>query len=332
MYFEDDLKTVFECHRVAEWRPIMYVADFHCDSIQKADAGLWGVVNPYNFSSRFLQLQFVALFCGQPGKSPEQNYECAKSYADCFLKHAQDKGSPFIQAKNFADIERAFSCGKHAAILSIEGADGIKGDKNILRNFYDVGVRVMGLAWLSNQLAKSNRIEIGEEDTGLTERGKMIVEEGNKLGMIFDVSHLSDKSFWDLAELSEKPIIATHSNFRSICDNSRNLTDDMTLEIIKQKGIIGINLCPRFIHIEQERQTVDSLFCHIDHCLSLGGEDCLGFGFDIDGTGGKYPSPLDESTSIHDRVIESMLLHNYSETLVNKIAGGNCLEYLKNNL
>lgn len=310
----------------------MYVVDAHCDSIQNLDDGTFGIVNPYNFTSKFNQLQFVALFCGRPGEDAEQSYSRAVRYIDCFYISMQKESDKVIPAKSYADIERAFSLGKHAAILSIEGATGLKGDKNILREFYSAGVRVMGLAWLSNDLAKSNRLEEGEEDTGLTDIGREIVSEGNRLGMIFDVSHLSDKSFWDLAEISKKPIVATHSNFRSICHNSRNLTDAMTVEIIKQKGMIGINLCPRFIHIEPEKQTVDYLFAHIDHCLSLGGEDSLGFGFDIDGTSGKYPSPLDETSSIHDRVIDAMLSHNYSESLVGKIAGGNYLEYLKKNL
>ncbi len=310
----------------------MYIVDAHCDSIQKVDNRIYGIVNPYNFSSRALQLQFVALFCGYPGEDAEQNYRRAVRYIGHFCISMQNEADKVVQVKNYSDIEHAFSLGKHAALLTIEGADGLKGDKKILNEFYNVGVRVMGLAWLSNDLAKSNRLENGEQDTGLTDTGREIVAEGNRLGMIFDVSHLSDKSFWDLAELSEKPIIATHSNFRSLCDHSRNLADEMTIEIIKQKGMIGLNLCPHFIHIEQEKQTFDTLLSHIDHCLSLGGEDCLGFGFDIDGTSGKYPSPLDETTSIHDRVIDSMLAHNYSETLVNKIAGGNYLEYLKKNL
>ena len=84
--------------------------------------------------------------------------------------------------------------------------------------------------------------------------------------------------------------------------------------------------------MKQENQTVDTLLSHVEYCLSLGGEDCVGFGFDIDGTGGKYPSPLDETSSIHDRVIEAMLSHNYSDVLVNKIAGTNYLEFLKRNL
>lgn len=288
----------------------MNVIDAHCDSIGLAPP----LVNHYNFSKKYNHLQVVALF----DKTGDKTLDYIDTFNECV------KNESLIAVKNYRDIESAFDNKQNAVLLSIEGGTVL--ESRSIEDMYAKGVRITGLAWLSNALAKSNRLENGELDTGLSEFGKEIVKKGNALGMIFDVSHLSDKSFWDLAELSEKPIIATHSNFRALCPHSRNLTDDMAREIILQGGVIGLNLYPDFVG---ENPTVDTLFEHIDHCLGLGGQNNLGFGFDIDGTSGKYVSPLDESDSIHDKVIELMLRHNYSDALVEKIAYKNFLDYFK---
>lgn len=308
---------------------MFYVVDSHCDSIQKVDKCQYGIVNPYNYSRQRNQLQFVALFCSWPGDTPEDSNKRAVRYLGHFKIEMETEKDKVVQVRTYDDIEKAFAEGKHAALLSVEGGTGIKGSKKILNDFYAVGVRVFGLAWLSNDLAKSNRIAEGEEDTGLTDLGREIIDEGNKLGMIWDVSHLSDKSFWDLAAISKKPIIASHSNFRTVCGHSRNLTDDMAREIARQDGMIGLNLCTHFIHEIPEKRTVENYFKHLEYCLGLIGEDHIGFGGDIDGVDGIYPSPLTTDDSIHDQLIEFMLSHNYSEKLVRKVAGENYLNFLK---
>lgn len=307
----------------------MYVVDSHCDSIQQVDKCRYGIVNPYNYSHRYQQLQFVALFCSWPKDTPEDSYRRAMRYFGHFMMEMETEKDKVMMVKTYEDIEKAFAAGKHAALLTIEGGAGIKGSKKIFRDFYTAGVRVFGLSWLHTDLAKSNRIVEGEEDTGLTDLGREIIAEGNDLGMIFDVSHLSDKSFWDLAEIAKKPIIATHSNFRAVCGHSRNLTDDMAKEIARQDGMIGLNLCTSFVDEDSEKRDVEHYFAHLEHCLALIGEDHIGFGGDIDGVDGIYPKPLTVDDSIHDQLIEFMLRHNYSEELVAKVAGGNFLNFLK---
>lgn len=306
----------------------IFVVDSHCDSIQKVDKRKSGIVNPYNYSRRFPQLQFVALFCCWPGENPEESYKRAMRYYGNFKMAMEKEKDRVVQVRTYEEIERAFAEGKHAALLSMEGGTGIKGSPEILKDFYTAGVRVFGLTWLHNDLAKSNRIKEGEEDTGLSDVGRAVVEEGNRLGMIFDVSHLSDRSFWDLAADVRKPLIASHSNFRTVCGHSRNLTDEMAREIARQDGMIGLNLCTSFIHPEKEQQTVENYFRHLEYGLSLIGEDHIGFGGDIDGVDGVYPSPLHTEDSIHDQLIEFMLRHNYPESLVCKVAGENYLRFL----
>ena len=307
----------------------MFVIDSHCDSIQKAEP----VVNPlnhgYNFSNKYPHLQFVAMFCGWPKEDSKACYIRATRYLGQYqLALATEDLAPVTK---FADLEKAFAEGRNATLLSVEGATGYKGSVDIFRAFYQAGVRVTGLYWLSNDLAMSNRVESPEEDTGLTDAGRAIVEEGNKLGMIFDVSHMSDKSFWDVAALSKKPIVASHSNFRSLASHSRNLTDDMAKEIIRQGGMIGLNLCTAFVDDHGENQTVERLFDHLDHCIELGGIDCIGFGGDIDGIDG-LPAPLNFETSIHDQIIDAMKVRGYSDELIEKVAWKNWYNYLKKNL
>jgi membrane dipeptidase len=308
----------------------LFVIDSHCDSIQPVSHHELPLVNPYNYSSTYPQLQFVAAFCGWPGEDAEKSYARAMRYIGCFYTQMQLYSDRLVQVRTYADIEKAFAEGKHAALLTVEGATGYMGDVTVLREFYAAGVRVTGLCWLSNDLAKSNRVySDGEEDTGLTDTGREIVAEANRLGMIFDCSHMSDRSFWDVNELSVKPMVATHSNFRAVASHSRNLTDDMAREIARRGGMIGLNLCKAFISDDPEKQDCDGYFAHLDYALGLIGEDCVGFGGDIDGVSNRYPAPLTRERSIHDTLIEIMLKHNYSEDLIRKVAGGNWMNFLR---
>ena len=307
----------------------MYIVDSHCDSIAYVDKGSFPLVNPHNYSQKCNQLQFIAMFCMARDGNLEDAYKRAVRYIGHFAISMQKEAEKVVQVRTYEDIERAFADNKHAALLAVEGGSAIKGSKDVLRDFYHAGVRVFGLAWLSNELAKSNRIAPDEEDTGLTALGREIVAKGNDLGMIFDVSHLSDKSFWDLAEISKKPLIASHSNFRSLCPHSRNLTDDMARYIVEHDGMIGLNMYPDFIDEQICNQTVDRYFDHLDYCIDKFGSDNIGFGGDVDGTSGEYPSPITEERSIHDQFIEAMSARGYSDDIIEKFTSRNYLNFLK---
>lgn len=310
----------------------MYIVDSHCDSIQQVSGRRHPLVNPYNVSQKYNQLQMYAMFCGWPGEDANASYKRATRYMGLFSVAIDNESDKIVKVKTYADIENAFAQGKHAALLTIEGGTGIMGDPEIFREFYNFGVRVFGMAWCHNDLALCNKIlDEGGEDTGLTDKGREIVALGNELGMIFDVSHISDKGFWDLIELSKKPVIATHSNFRAVCNHSRNLTDEMAQALIDKGGVIGLNFYPKFISENPDDHTIAGLFKHLDYCLENFGEDGIGFGGDIDGTSGRFPRDIVLTRSIHDQLIEFMQQH-YSETVVEKVAGGNYLNFLKNNL
>lgn len=307
----------------------MFIVDSHCDSIAFVAGKGRPLVNVHNFSSGYKQLQFVAMFCASREEGCEDAYQKTLTYIDAFERSLRDEADRIVRVKTYSDIEYAFANNKHAALLAVEGGSGIKGSLSVLKDFYDVGVRVFGLAWLSNELAKSNRLTEGEADTGLTDLGRKVVIAGNELGLIFDASHLSDKSFWDLMCLSRKPVIASHSNFRTLCGHSRNLTDEMAKAIVERDGMIGLNMYPPFINDDVSLQTVDGYFDHLDYCIDKFGADNVGFGGDIDGTSDEYPSPIVCTESIHDQFVTVMHRRGYSDDLIEKFAGGNYLNFLK---
>lgn len=203
-------------------------------------------------------------------------------------------------------------------ILSIEGGEGIE-NLAALRNYYRLGVRIAALTWnFSNHIA-SGAFET-DKDRGLTEFGKKVIEEMNKIGMLVDVSHLNRKSFYDIASITKMPIIATHSCSDYICNHVRNLTDEQ-FELIKQSGgCVGINFYPKFL-TNNDVCRVDDIVRHIDHFMELGGEDCIGIGADFDGVD-SLPKGINGAQDMH-KVFDRLLTMGYSEEQVDKISHRN---------
>ena len=136
----------------------MFIVDSHCDSIQQVDHCRFGIVNPHNYSTKHQQIQFVAMMTGWPGDSVDDAWRRACRYTGLFCMSMASEQDKVIQIKTYADIERAFAEGKHGALLTIESATGLKSSPKLLRDFYNVGVRVVGLTWLTNDMGKSNRV------------------------------------------------------------------------------------------------------------------------------------------------------------------------------
>lgn len=216
-------------------------------------------------------------------------------------------------------------------ILSIEGGEGIYSLAH-LRNFYRLGVRIIALTWnFSNHIA-SGALET-DEMRGLTEFGKLVVAEMNRLGIFADVSHLNDKSFYDVAEYSNKPIIASHSNARAVCRSKavcpveRNLTDDQFEIIKKSGGCVGINFCPDFLN-ESGKADIEDIIRHIEYFMSLGGEDNVGIGADFDG----IDSTPDGINGVEDiyKIFDRLLQKGYTENQIEKISHKNFERILGN--
>lgn len=302
----------------------MFIVDMHCDSLSEVNSSR-GLVSAYNFSKKHPQLQFFAEFVPHSGETTEARRRRLMHYLDVYISECQRL--KLVSVRDCHDLNFAIEFGRRAALLAVEGGGGLFADSEELVTLYKMGLRVMGLAWDSNELASS---AWDKNDTGLTEEGRKMVERLSELGVIIDVSHLSDRSVYQVLETTAYPVIATHSNFRDLCDSPRNLTLNMARKITARGGVIGLNLYPSFLN-ESGNAGADDILRHVDYALEHLGENSLAFGFDIDGTDGKYPEGFDEKSSIHDRIID-LLLSRYNEAVVKKIAGLNAIEFLRSNL
>lgn len=177
------------------------------------------------------------------------------------------------------DFARAASNHKLAIMLGLEGLSGIGEDVDALYPLYQLGFRHASLTW-NEQNALATGVK-GDPARGLTSKGKEAVSVIHDLGMILDVSHANDKSFWDIADISGKPIIASHSNARALCDVPRNLTDEQIKTIGSKKGLVGLNAYNEFVHAVPGERTVDRLIDHLVHIAGLIGIDKIALGFDF---------------------------------------------------
>ena len=181
--------------------------------------------------------------------------------------------------KSADDFHKAMNSDKLAVIIGIEGLSSIGNNINWIDTFYMLGARHASLTWNEeNQLATGVR---GNPSRGLTEYGVKAVKRLEELGMIVDVSHANEKTFWDIYENTIKPFIASHSNCKALCDVPRNLTDSQLKAIAERGGLVGLNAFNDFVHLDREKQNIEHLANHIDHMVELMGIDHVAFGFDF---------------------------------------------------
>lgn len=202
-------------------------------------------------------------------------------YMDFYQTQIAQNTDFISHVKTYQDIMENRKQGKLSALLSIEGGESLEGEIAVLRLLYQLGVRMMGLTW-NYRNALADGVRDRETGGGLTAFGKSVVQEMNRLGMIVDVSHLSDSGFYDVARIAEAPFIASHSNSRVVCDVPRNLTDDQLRILAEFGGVTGINYYPVFVS-KEKTSCIEDLIRHISHILDIAGEDCVGLGSDFDG-------------------------------------------------
>jgi len=185
-----------------------------------------------------------------------------------------------VLCRTYGDIERAKEAGKIGLILGMEGAEPLGTDIQLLRIFYELGLRVLGLTHaLRTSLADGAFFSARKSGQlgGLTDVGARFLEEAEKLGIVVDVSHLNDPSFWDVIKFAEAPVIASHSNCRSLKNHLRNLTDDQIKAVAERGGVVGVNACSAFVEPPELGRLVD----HIEHIVKVGGIEHAGLGPDF---------------------------------------------------
>lgn len=200
---------------------------------------------------------------------------------DNFYSEIEENNTNIAFAGSMKDLKRNRAAGKISAFLTVEEGGVIEGKLQNLRNLYRLGVRLVTLTWNYPNCIGYPNFEWVHKDKGLTSFGEEVVAEMNRLGMLIDVAHLSDKGFYDVARLSKDPFAASHSNARAITDNPRNLTDDMLKVLAEKGGVAGINFEPTFLG---DDGSVEAMVKHVKHMRNTAGIEVIAIGTDFDGT------------------------------------------------
>lgn len=237
----------------------------------------------------------------------------------------------FGLATSVKEIERLVHEGKSVGVPTIEGAYSLEEYNAIelLRQYYDLGIRVVGLCWSnSNSLGEGvneRYVDNTPSEGGLTELGAEVVKEMNRLGMIVDVSHMNEETFWDVIEVAEAPVMASHSNVRELYDHVRNLTDEQIIALANTGGIVQQNFYAGYLGPSGDRD-MKKLVDHIEYVINLVGIDHVGLGSDFDGGGMPVDLP---NASYYYRITEELIERGYKKSEIEKILGLNSLRVMK---
>jgi membrane dipeptidase len=239
-----------------------------------------------------------------------------------------------------SDIRRISKSGKIAALMGIEGGHAIEDSLPALRLFYRLGVRYLTLThtntnnWADSAGGISVRGE--KRHDGLSDFGKEVVREMNRLGMMIDISHVSDETFFDCIDASQAPLIASHSSVRALTNVPRNMSDDMLKAMAKKRGVVMVNFYNGFINTDYakpgmpaptkaaETATLEMLVQHFEHIIKIAGIDHVGIGSDFDGVDGKLPPGMEDVSKLPNITYE-LLKRGYSENDIKKVLGENLL-------
>jgi membrane dipeptidase len=235
--------------------------------------------------------------------------------------------------RSVAEIRAAMAAGIMAAIFHIEGAEAIDPDLNALEVLHAAGLRSLGPVW-SRETIFGHGVPFrfpsdGDIGPGLTEHGKRLVRRCDALGIMIDLSHLNVAGFWDVARLSGKPLVATHSNAHAITPHSRNLTDDQLRAIRDSDGMVGLNFGVAFLRDDGRvipDVPIGQMLRHLDHLIAHLGEDRVGLGSDYDGA--VMPERLTRCADL-PKLRKGMAAHGYGEALIAKLCHGNWLRVLE---
>ena len=318
-----------------------FVVDTHCDTLKcllpqftRPRDSMWGDRSRVGFGKRSklghidlprlkeggVDLQVYAI-SSERDPTPAYALRTAMEMIEAFYTECERYPKLVQPVTSHAEIMQAIEEDKIAAMLSIEGADVLEGRLSMLRVYHRLGVRMVGLVHsLRNLLADG--VADNRTKGGLSKLGVEVVEELNRLGMIVDVSHLSDAGFWDVLEISKDPVVASHSNARAVCPHPRNMTDEMIRALAERGGVMGMNFAPDFV--DKTRPSVETL---VDHIVDLVGPEHVGLGSDFDGIP-NTPKGLEDASKM-PAITEELVKRGYSEDYIRLILGGNHLRLIR---
>ena len=312
----------------------MFICDCHCDTLTELynkNASLYE--NEQHFDiKRQIALGGGLQFCAIYVPTEVFRYQGGLRYTLCLLdkynqeiKKLHENGIDVLQVRTAEDAGNVLKH-KAATLLAIEEGGAIDGSLEALRCLYELGVRAMTLTW-SNRNDIADGINEEATGSGLTLFGKQVVAEMNRLGMLVDVSHISTAGFWSVIETSTKPIIATHSNAKSLCAHPRNLNDEQIQALAQNGGLAGITFAGQFLEEDWRNACIESVYKHIDYILNLiGNDDHIGFGSDFDGI--SHPPYNIQGVQDYKPLIEYLSKY-YSDETINKITHQNVINLLQ---
>ena len=312
----------------------MFICDCHCDTLTELynkNASLYE--NEQHFDiKRQIALGGGLQFCAIYVPTKVFRYQGGLRYTLCLLdkynqeiKKLHENGIDVLQVRTAEDAGNVLKH-KAATLLAIEEGGAIDGSLEALRCLYELGVRAMTLTW-SNRNDIADGINEEATGSGLTLFGKQVVAEMNRLGMLVDVSHISTAGFWSVIETSTKPIIATHSNAKSLCSHPRNLNDEQIKALAQNGGLAGITFAGQFLEEDWRNACIESVYKHIDYILNLiGNDDHIGFGSDFDGI--SHPPYNIQGVQDYKPLIEYLSKY-YSDETINKITHQNVINLLQ---
>ena len=312
----------------------MFICDCHCDTLTELynkNASLYE--NEQHFDiKRQIALGGGLQFCAIYVPTEVFRYQGGLRYTLCLLdkynqeiKKLHENGIDVLQVRTAEDAGNVLKH-KAATLLAIEEGGAIDGSLEALRCLYELGVRAMTLTW-SNRNDIADGINEEATGSGLTLFGKQVVAEMNRLGMLVDVSHISTAGFWSVIETSTKPIIATHSNAKSLCSHPRNLNDEQIKALAQNGGLAGITFAGQFLEKDWRNACIESVYKHIDYMLNLiGNDDHIGFGSDFDGI--SHPPYNIQGVQDYKPLIEYLSKY-YSDETINKITHQNVINLLQ---
>jgi len=336
----------------------MRVVDMHCDTISNLrnrkregeEVSLLqnqGHMDLLRMRETGYLLQNFALFVHLP--SCEDPWEEVLSLHDFYREQMEKYNDYIAPVLSYEDIRKNEGSGKLSSMLTVEEGAVCKGEIEKLKKLYEMGVRMLTLTWnFPNELGYPN-LNLGEgkptEETfehyffepdvtgGLTEKGIEFVQEMERLGMIPDVSHLSDGGFYDVLKHTKKPFVASHSNAREVCRCVRNLTDDMIRKLAERGGCMGLNFCADFLREvprgEKNPGRLEDVITHAKHIVNVGGIEVLGLGSDFDGIDTNEGLPGAQSMG---RLWNALHDGGFKEAEVDKIFSGNVLRVYRDTL
>lgn len=310
----------------------MHFFDLHCDTLYRALTEKKSLDDD-SLGVSFKKIFSLSLYAGcfavwipdtLRGERAMSFFDKAVNLLEKSIKQGLYEIDFFRNSNDLKKIKNSKS--GHGIILSIEGGAVLGGKLENIYHLYESGVRMMTLTW-------NGPCEIGDgigvdHSKGLSDFGRRVVTEMERLKIIVDLSHASEKLFYDVAEITRRPFVLSHSNSKFICKNPRNITDDQFGIVKERSGVVGINLYKEFLS-EEKDAVFDDVRRHIEHFLELGGENNLAFGSDFDGA--EVLQGIEDVSKIGD-LYEYFLIKNYSEKLLNKIFFENAYEFILKNI